>query len=98
LQSDAAFEEELHQADDWYVPADVHAGEAREKRGKREKKVRSAATSRVPATRSHSLFIIMQHDAEMNSRRQQKLDKQRLQPLFVCRLRAVDLCVSVCSA
>ena len=38
-QSDAAFEEELHQADDWYVPVDIHAGEAREKRGKREKKV-----------------------------------------------------------
>ena len=42
LQSDAAFEEELHQADEWYVPADVHAGEEHKKRGKREKKVRCA--------------------------------------------------------
>ena len=38
-QNEAIYEEALQQADECYVPADVHAEQAREKRGKREKKV-----------------------------------------------------------
>ncbi len=44
-QNEAVFEEALQQVDEYYVPADVHAEEAREKRGKRDKKVCSLWSS-----------------------------------------------------